>query len=111
LFLAAVCLLLMLLHPHRVRWPMAVEQDRLASVLRGVDANTATWAELAQLPGVGEITARQIIDFRGSHSAFSDPGGPVFARPADLAKVKGIGAATVRRIQPFLRISGIGEGR
>ena len=48
-----------------------------------VDINTATAAELEQLPGVGPATAQKIVDDR-------EKNGP-FAAPEDLMRVPGIG--------------------
>jgi competence ComEA-like helix-hairpin-helix protein len=56
-----------------------------------VSLNTATEAELEQLPGIGPALAHAIVAERTAH-------GP-FASVADLARVKGIGAATVRRLE------------
>ena len=56
-----------------------------------VSLNTATEAELEQLPGIGPGLAHAILADRAAH-------GP-FRSAADLARVKGIGAATVRRLE------------
>lgn len=81
----------------------------------GVDPNTANWAELALLPGIGEGMARRIIEYREARQATmprlnqnSSPESytqPVFARPNDLLHVRGIGEKTVRRVSPYLRFS------
>ena len=60
-----------------------------------LDPNTATWIELAQLPGVGETIARRIVAGRG-HRPFSTID--------DLRRVRGIGPKLVERIGPYLRI-------
>ncbi len=64
-----------------------------------IDPNTAPWWELMVLPGVGETTARKIVDYRDAHSGE----GIVFGQPADLEPVPGIGPKTIQRISPFLR--------
>ncbi len=61
-----------------------------------VDVNRATWPELAELPGIGEITARKIVASRKKD-------GP-FTCPDDLERIRGIGKKTVARIRPFLLI-------
>ncbi len=50
-----------------------------------IDVNTATLQELQLLPGVGQATARNIIDCRDRLGRFRVP--------EDLLKVKGIGEA------------------
>jgi competence protein ComEA len=56
-----------------------------------VSLNTATEAELEQLPGIGPALARAIVAERAAHGPFRNAAG--------LARVKGIGAATVRRLE------------
>ena len=47
-----------------------------------LDLNRATAQELTMLPGIGEVLAQRIVDYREAH-------GP-FATLADAAAVKGI---------------------
>jgi competence protein ComEA len=56
-----------------------------------ININRATAAELDALPGVGPVIAARLIDFRERH-------GP-FAKLADIDKVKGIGPATLRKLE------------
>lgn len=63
-----------------------------------VDVNRADWPELAQLPGIGEITARKIIASRKTD-------GP-FAGPDDLERIRGIGEKKVERIRAYLVMGG-----
>ncbi len=60
-----------------------------------LDMNSATWVEWMQLDGLGEVTARKIIDDRDSR-------GP-FRSVDDLRRVKGIGPATLDKLRPHLR--------
>jgi competence protein ComEA len=60
-----------------------------------VDVNSATWPELAQLPGIGETLARRIVDSREQDGPFSDP--------KDLRRVRGIGPKTLQRLRPYLQ--------
>jgi competence ComEA-like helix-hairpin-helix protein len=76
--------------------PVDADAARAAPPGRGspqelVSLNTATEAALEQLPGIGPALARAIVAERAAH-------GP-FRNAADLARVKGIGAATVRRLE------------
>jgi len=59
-----------------------------------IDINHATWVEWMQLPGVGEIMARQIVADRVKH-------GP-FASVEELSRVRGIGTVTLATIRPWL---------
>lgn len=56
-----------------------------------VNINTATAEELQTLPGVGEVTARAIVEER-------ERGGP-FASPEDLMRVSGIGQKKFERLR------------
>jgi competence protein ComEA len=59
-----------------------------------VDVNTADWPELAQLPEVGEILARRIVEVREER-------GP-FRTQKDLLEVGGIGRVKLSRMAPHL---------
>lgn len=59
-----------------------------------VDVNTAEWAELAQLPGIGEVLARRIVATRETR-------GP-FQTTDDLMEVEGVGPRKLARIAPYL---------
>src|SRR5262249_1203140 len=62
-----------------------------------IDLNRAGHAELLQLPGVGDKTAQRIEDQRQALGGFR--------RVEDLAKVRGIGTATVQKLRPWVRVS------
>jgi competence protein ComEA len=76
---------------------------RAESLLQGVNPNTATAAELTALPGIGEVRARRIVEYRTSRRADPDFDGPAFRCAEDLAAVHGIGPKTVERLRPLLR--------
>ncbi len=61
--------------------------------LHRVDLNRAGNSELGLLPGVGPALAERIIEERAAH-------GP-YGRVADLTRVRGIGPATMRELEPF----------
>jgi len=75
-------------------------------VERRIDPNTASWPELARLPGIGEVLARRIVAYREQCAAA--PGaaaraGIVFRRPEDLTVIRGIGAKAPARRARYLK--------
>ena len=70
--------------------PVAVETERAAAQeqflpdVSPLDINTALAEELAGLPGIGEVLAERIVDYRTAN-------GP-FETVEDLTKVPGIGS-------------------
>ena len=63
-----------------------------------VDINTADAAELAQLPGIGEVLAQRIVDYRRAHGRFT--------APEQLANVEGIGEGKLEAILERITIGG-----
>ena len=59
-----------------------------------VDLNQADWPELVQLPGIGPILARRIVESRDTGGAFLDH--------EDLKRVRGIGPKTLDRVRAYL---------
>jgi competence protein ComEA len=74
---------------------LAVEQLPDGAVL--VDLNHASEDELRKLPGVGPHKAKAIVELRARLGSFK--------RVEDLARVKGFGRSTLRRLRPFVRIT------
>ncbi|HKP10451.1 MAG TPA: helix-hairpin-helix domain-containing protein, partial [Blastocatellia bacterium] len=60
-----------------------------------VDLNKASAAELTQLPGVGEVMSRRIVEHRERH-------GP-FRRPAEVIIVEGFSEKKYRAIADLVR--------
>lgn len=59
-----------------------------------VNINTATAQELAAiLPGIGEVKAQSIVDYREAVGGFNSVD--------ELVEVSGIGAATLEKIRPY----------
>ena len=58
-----------------------------------VRLNSATIEELEELPGVGEVTAQRIVEYRNLHG---------FNKIEDIMNVKGIGQAKFNKMRPYL---------
>ena len=84
---------------------IGIDRGTVAALPQGVDPNTAAWWELAGLPGIGEVTARRIVEHRRSVLADDPDARPVFRRPEDLLPVRGIGEKTIARLAPYLRFN------
>jgi competence protein ComEA len=61
-----------------------------------LNVNTASQAELESLPGVGPVTAQNIIAYRQAH-------GP-FQALEDLDRVPGIGPVTLEKLAPWVTV-------
>ena len=61
-----------------------------------VNINTASKRELDALPGIGEVLAQRIIEYRNANGPFGSVN--------DLTKVKGIGEKTLEKIKPYATI-------
>lgn len=65
------------------------------------DLNAAKWPELATLPGIGELLAREIVAYREEH-------GP-FHYVEDLTDVPGIGPGRLAALREFLFVGSTPE--
>ncbi len=72
-----------------------VNSRRVNTANEKINPNTASVVSMRRLVGIGPKIAQRIVDYRGASDS-------AFRRPADLAKVRGIGGKTVLRIRPFL---------
>lgn len=69
----------------------------MAPAWAAVDLNSATEAQLQQLPGIGPTRAKAIVEDRNQH-------GP-FASVEDLGRVKGIGEKTIVELKPLVTVT------
>jgi competence protein ComEA len=65
--------------------------------LQKIDINRAEPWLLEALPGIGEVLAQRIVDYRSENGFFQ--------RIEDLLKVSGIGSATFEKIKDFITVS------
>lgn len=74
------------------------ERQEPDSLLEGevINLNSASVSDLSRLPGVGEVRAQAIVDYRQEH-------GP-FAHVDELTQVKGIGSGIVEGLRPYVTV-------
>lgn len=68
-----------------------------AAAAAPVDLNTATEAELLNLPGIGPARAQAILAFREAHGGFTSV--------SQLLRIKGFGRAMLKRLRPLVTVS------
>ncbi len=76
--------------------PTATESAAPSATGAKLNLNTASAAELEQLPRIGPATAQRILEYRATH-------GP-FLQLTDLMNVKGIGPSTFEQIKDLLTL-------
>lgn len=61
-----------------------------------ININTASAVDLTFLPGIGEVKAKSIVEYREWHGEFSSV--------EDIMNVKGIGESTFEKIKPYITV-------
>ncbi|MFI9454486.1 ComEA family DNA-binding protein, partial [Amycolatopsis sp. NPDC052450] len=61
-----------------------------------LDLNTATAEQLDTLPGVGEVMAKRIVDWRSGHGGFTSV--------EQLREVEGIGESKIRKVRELVSV-------
>lgn len=89
--------------PKTVTLEVTIAPVEFRELLPRLDLNSATAAELEELPGIGPELARRIIAYREAH-------GP-FRSVEELLNVPGIGPAILERIQDLVTVILPDEGR
>ena len=77
--------------------PLEVDRHAARRYDFRIDINNASWIEWATIEGIGEATARKIVESREANGAFRGI--------SDVQRVKGIGPKTLERMRPFLRVT------
>ena len=75
--------------PHSDSQPTTNEDGR-------IDINSATLQQLQMLPGIGEVLAQRIIEYREEHGDFQSVD--------DLINVSGIGEVKLSNIKPRIKV-------
>lgn len=75
----------------------ATPKQSVAAAVSVIAVNSATVEQLQTLPGIGEVTARRIVEYRKAH-------GP-FRQAEDLLQVKGIGAQTLEKLRTRISLN------
>ncbi|HID40495.1 MAG TPA: helix-hairpin-helix domain-containing protein [Calditrichaeota bacterium] len=74
-----------------------IEKKKDAPYPIRININTANEKELVQLPGVGSVTAKRIIEYRKKN-------GP-FRSIKEIVNVKRIGPKTLKKIEPYIYLN------
>ncbi|MBZ5702714.1 MAG: helix-hairpin-helix domain-containing protein [Acidobacteriia bacterium] len=76
--------------------PVILQAATKKPPVRPVNINTATAAELQQVPGIGPVTAKNIVEMRKSYGAFRSVD--------DLLAIRGIGRKRLEKMRKYLTV-------
>ena len=91
----------LLLNRAYVSNPQPITPHRAADLADKIDPNTADAPTLSVLPLIGDKRAADIVAFRERYTR-EHPGEVAFKSLEDLLKIRGIGAATIDQLRPYL---------
>ena len=77
--------------------PILARAQTKPAPAKEVDLNTATVEQLQQLPGIGPVRAKAIVEFR-------EKSGP-FERVEDLLAIRGISQSRFEKLRPYVTVS------
>lgn len=83
--------------------PPPVIEEPAPGILDGerIDINSAIAADLTRLPGIGQVKAEAIVQYREENGAF--------VVKEDLMNVSGIGEKTFANLEAYITVEGVGE--
>jgi competence protein ComEA len=77
--------------------PILARAQTKPAPAKAVDLNAATVEQLQQLPGIGPVRAKAIVEFR-------EKSGP-FQRVEDLLAIRGISKSRFEKLRPYVTVS------
>jgi competence protein ComEA len=80
------------------RWGARPAEREAPSAAYRIDLNSASKAELLQMPGVGESLAERIDSYRRQNGAFR--------QVDEITRIHGVGPATLERLRPWVQVTG-----
>ena len=85
----------------KAKTTVASEKKKITSTaavgkISKIDLNSASVEQLTTLNGIGDKTAKAIVDYRKKNGDFTNV--------KDLVNVKGIGVATLKKVMPYVSL-------